>query len=193
MTRKEQLVAMRPRDLIALADRLGVKVAASKNRVNLKEKKMNVIERILLAEESEEIDENAISPWDEVTIYDWTWFDSFKDVTKKKVSGTTKRIPSTRNYEHTLERVIELLENIEGVTPTVFKSGVSVRVGKVKIAEFWKRSNCIRLCIKKDELDRVDTTLVTGLAQRPGKGRENQMSMYIPTANITAVITGMFS
>ena len=55
MTRKEQLVAMRPRDLIALADRLGVKVAASKNRVNLKEKKMNVIERILLAEESEEI------------------------------------------------------------------------------------------------------------------------------------------
>ena len=50
MTRKEQLTAMRPRDLIALADRLGVKVAASKNRVNLKEKKSAVVERILFVE-----------------------------------------------------------------------------------------------------------------------------------------------
>ena len=193
MTRRDELTALRPRDLIALADRLGVKVAASKNRVNLKEKKSNVIERILLAEESEEIDENETSPWDEVTMYDWTWFDSFKDVKKKKVSGATKRITSTRNYEHTLEKVIELLEDVDGITTTVFKSGVSVRVGKVKIAEFWKRHNCIRLCIKKDELDRVDTSLVTGLAQRPGKGRENQMSMYIPTANIGTVIAGMFN
>ena len=192
MTRRDELTALRPRDLIALADRLGVKVAASKNRVNLKEKKSNVIDRILLAEESEEIDENASSPWDEVVPYDWTWFDSFKNVTKRAV-GATKHISSTRNYEHTLEKVIELLEDVDGITTTVFKSGVSVRVGKVKIAEFWKRSNCIRLCIKKDELDRVDTSLVTGLAQRPGKGRENQMSMYIPTANIDAVIAGMFN
>ena len=50
MTRREQLTAMRPRDLIALADRLGVKVAASKNRVNLKEKKSDVVDRILFAE-----------------------------------------------------------------------------------------------------------------------------------------------
>ena len=51
MTRRDELTAMRPRDLIALADRLGVKVAASKNRVNLKEKKGDVIDRILLVEE----------------------------------------------------------------------------------------------------------------------------------------------
>lgn len=51
MNRREQLVAMRPRDLIALADRLGVKVVASKNRVNLKEKKSDVIDRILFVEE----------------------------------------------------------------------------------------------------------------------------------------------
>lgn len=190
MTRKEELIAMRGRDLIELANKLGVKVNASKN--SLKESKMKVVERILLAEESEEIDENAISPWDEVVPYDWTWFDSFKNVAKRTV-GATKRISSTRNYEHTLEKVIELLEDVNGITTTIFKSGVSVRVGKVKIAEFWKRSNCIRLCIKKDELDRVDTSLVTGLAQRPGKGRENQMSMYIPTANIDAVIAGMFN
>ena len=51
MTREEQLTAMRPRDLIALADRLGVRVAASKNRVNLKEKKSDVVARILFAED----------------------------------------------------------------------------------------------------------------------------------------------
>lgn len=47
MTRREELTSMRPRDLIALADRLGVKVAASKNRVNLKEKKSDIVDRIL--------------------------------------------------------------------------------------------------------------------------------------------------
>ena len=55
MTRKEQLMSMRPRDLIALADSLGVKVAASKNRVNLKEKKTDVVDRILLTEGEEEV------------------------------------------------------------------------------------------------------------------------------------------
>jgi len=55
MTRRDELTTMRPRDLIALADRLGVKVAASKNRVNLKEKKTDVVDRILLAENGESI------------------------------------------------------------------------------------------------------------------------------------------
>ena len=47
MTRKEELIAMRGRDLIELANKLGVKVNASKN--SLKESKMKVVERILLA------------------------------------------------------------------------------------------------------------------------------------------------
>ena len=84
MTRKEELIAMRGRDLIELANKLGVKVNASKN--SLKESKMKVVERILLAERSEEIDENAISPWDEVTMYDWSVFDAFI----KKVKKATK-------------------------------------------------------------------------------------------------------
>ena len=87
MTRKEELIAMRGRDLIELANKLGVKVNASKN--SLKESKMKVVERILLAENSEEIDENAISPWDEVTIYDWTYFDAFFKK-QQKVKGTRK-------------------------------------------------------------------------------------------------------
>lgn len=87
MTRKEELIAMRGRDLIELANKLGVKVNASKN--SLKESKMKVVERILLAENSEEIDENAISPWDEVTIYDWTYFDAFFKK-QQKAKGTRK-------------------------------------------------------------------------------------------------------
>lgn len=82
MTRKEQLIAMRGRDLIELCNKLGVKVNASKN--SLKESKMKVVERILLAENSEEIDENAFEPWDEVTIYDWTYFNAFFVKEKKQ-------------------------------------------------------------------------------------------------------------
>lgn len=91
MTRKEELIAMRGRDLIELANKLGVKVNASKN--SLKESKMNVVERILLAEESEEIDENAISPWDEVTMYDWSELDVFIKKEKKAKTRKSADIP----------------------------------------------------------------------------------------------------
>lgn len=71
MTREEQLIAMRPRDLIALADRLGVKVAASKNRVNLKEKKSDVVDRILLAEgEVDAVDETPVEAVDSTLLED---------------------------------------------------------------------------------------------------------------------------
>lgn len=91
MTRKEELIAMRGRDLIELANKLGVRVNASKN--SLKESKMKVVERILLAENSEEIDENAISPWDEVTMYDWTYFDAFTKRVKKVTTRKSADIP----------------------------------------------------------------------------------------------------
>lgn len=91
MTRKEELIAMRGRDLIELANKLGVKVNASKN--SLKESKLKVVERILLAEESEEIDENAISPWDEVTMYDWSEFDVFIKKVKKAKTRKSADIP----------------------------------------------------------------------------------------------------
>ena len=91
MTRKEELIAMRGRDLIELANKLGVKVNASKN--SLKESKMKVVERILLAEDSEEIDENAISPWDEVTMYDWSEFDVFTKRVKKARTRKSADIP----------------------------------------------------------------------------------------------------
>lgn len=133
MTRKEQLVAMRPRDLIALADRLGVKVAASKNRVNLKEKKMNVIERILLAEESEEIDENAISPWDEETIYDWTYFDAF--FKKQQRTKATRKPADVAVDEDKIAVLTELASAIGFEVLIRRKNAVALKKGKKRLIE----------------------------------------------------------
>ena len=129
MTRIDELTALRPRDLIALADRLGVKVAASKNRVNLKEKKSNVIERILLAEESEEIDENAISPWDEVTMYDWSELDIF---TKKAKTRKSADIPVDT------DKIALLIEVASAAGFDVMirrKNAVALKKGKKRLIE----------------------------------------------------------
>ena len=62
MTRKEQLIALRGRDLIELCQKLGVKVHASKN--SLKESKLGVVERILKAEAVESEQECTSIPFD---------------------------------------------------------------------------------------------------------------------------------
>ena len=95
MTRREQLTAMRPRDLIALADGLGVKVAASRNRVNLKEKKSDVVDRILIAEGDSSIVE--VDTADKI--------DSVVD-TAVNMGDTVGRL-----------ELIDLLENISDVYP----------------------------------------------------------------------------
>lgn len=51
MTRNDKLTTMKGSDLIALAERLGVKVACNKAHTQLKEAKQGVIDRIILAEE----------------------------------------------------------------------------------------------------------------------------------------------
>lgn len=56
MTRREELIAMRGRDLIELANKLGVKVNASKT--SLKESKAGVVDRIMKAEGAEVEDSN---------------------------------------------------------------------------------------------------------------------------------------
>lgn len=66
MTREEQLYSMTGANLIIVADKLGVKVAANKTRTALKEAKAKIIERILAAEatqteEAEEIREEFTS------------------------------------------------------------------------------------------------------------------------------------
>ena len=133
MTRRDELTALRPRDLIALADRLGVKVAASKNRVNLKEKKMNVVERILLAEESEEIDENAISPWDEVTMYDWYELDIF---TKKVKKATKTRKPADVAVDEDKIAVLTELASAVGFEVLIRrKNAVALKKGKKRLIE----------------------------------------------------------
>lgn len=132
MTRIDELTALRPRDLIALADRLGVKVAASKNRVNLKEKKSNVIERILLAEESEEIDENAISPWDEVTMYDWSELDVFTKKVKKAKTRKSADIPVD------VDKIALLIEVASAAGFDVMirrKNAVALKKGKKRLIE----------------------------------------------------------
>ena len=50
MTRQDQLFSMNGATLIQLADKLGVKAACNKTRTQLKEKKENVVNRILEAE-----------------------------------------------------------------------------------------------------------------------------------------------
>lgn len=50
MTREDKLYSMRGTELIAVADKLGVKVACNKTRTALKEAKSAVVERILAAE-----------------------------------------------------------------------------------------------------------------------------------------------
>lgn len=65
MTRKEQLFTLRGRDLIALCEKLGVKVNASRN--SLKEAKAGVIERILAAESASDTDAVSTPLEDSVT------------------------------------------------------------------------------------------------------------------------------
>ena len=131
MTRKEELIAMRGRDLIELANKLGVKVNASKN--SLKESKMKVVERILLAEESEEIDENAISPWDEVTMYDWSEFDIFT----KKVKKATKTRKSA-DIPVDVDKIALLTEIASAAGFEVLirrKNAVALKKGKKRLIE----------------------------------------------------------
>ena len=131
MTRKEELIAMRGRDLIELANKLGVKVNASKN--SLKESKMKVVERILLAEESEEIDENAISPWDEVTIYDWTYFDAFF---KKQQKAKATRKPADVAVDEDKIAVLTELASAVGFEVLIRrKNAVALKKGKKRLIE----------------------------------------------------------
>lgn len=131
MTRKEELIAMRGRDLIELANKLGVKVNASKN--SLKESKMKVVERILLAEESEEIDENAISPWDEVVPYDWTYFDAFFKK-QQKVKATRK--PADVAVDEDKIAVLTELASAVGFEVLIRrKNAVALKKGKKRLIE----------------------------------------------------------
>ena len=131
MTRKEELIAMRGRDLIELANKLGVKVNASKN--SLKESKMKVVERILLAEESEEIDENAISPWDEVVPYDWTYFDAFF---KKQQKVKTTRKPADVAVDEDKIAVLTELASAAGFEVLIRrKNAVALKKGKKRLIE----------------------------------------------------------
>lgn len=131
MTRKEELIAMRGRDLIELANKLGVKVNASKN--SLKESKMKVVERILLAEESEEIDENAISPWDEVTIYDWTYFDAF--FKKQQKVKATRKPADVAVDEDKIAVLTELASAIGFEVLIRRKNAVALKKGKKRLIE----------------------------------------------------------
>ena len=133
MTRKEELIAMRGRDLIELANKLGVKVNASKN--SLKESKMKVVERILLAEESEEIDENAISPWDEVTMYDWSEFDIFTKKVKKATKTTTRK---SADIPVDVDKIAVLTELASAAGFEVLirrKNAVALKKGKKRLIE----------------------------------------------------------
>lgn len=130
MTRKEELIAMRGRDLIELANKLGVKVNASKN--SLKESKMKVVERILLAEESEEIDENEISPWDEVTMYDWSEFDVFTKKVKRAKTRKSADIPVD------VDKIALLTEIASAIGFEVMirrKNAVALKKGKKRLIE----------------------------------------------------------
>lgn len=53
MTREEKLIAMNGQTLIKVADKLGVKVTCNRTRTALKESKMNVVKRILAAEDND--------------------------------------------------------------------------------------------------------------------------------------------
>jgi len=131
MTRKEELIAMRGRDLIELANKLGVKVNASKN--SLKESKMKVVERILLAEDSEEIDENAISPWDEVTMYDWSELDVFINK-PQKVKSTRK--PADVAVDEDKIAVLTEIASAAGFEVLIRrKSAVALKKGKKRLIE----------------------------------------------------------
>lgn len=128
MTRREELIAMRGRDLIELANKLGVKVNASKT--SLKEAKAGVVDRILLAEGSAEIDENAVSPWDEVTIYDWAWFDAFS----KKMKSRRK----TADIEVDVDKIALLTELAEAAGFSVKprrKAAIALNRGKKRLME----------------------------------------------------------
>ena len=60
MTREEKLIAMNGQTLIKVADKLGVKVTCNRTRTALKESKMNVVKRILAAENgSSNVDEDT--------------------------------------------------------------------------------------------------------------------------------------
>lgn len=62
MTRRERLIAMNGQTLIKVADGLGVKVSCNRTRTALKEAKINVIERILAAENQTEEKETPQEP-----------------------------------------------------------------------------------------------------------------------------------
>lgn len=62
MTRKDRLIAMNGQTLIKVADGLGVKVSCNRTRTALKEAKINVIERILAAENQTEEKEAPQEP-----------------------------------------------------------------------------------------------------------------------------------
>lgn len=143
MIRKEELIAMRGRDLIELANKLGVKVNASKN--SLKESKMKVIERILLAENSEEIDENEISPWDEVTMYDWSELDIFT----KKVKKAKTRKPADIPVDADKIALLTEIASAAGFDVMIRrKNAVALKKGKKRLIEMGIARGLFQLAAK---------------------------------------------
>ena len=79
---REKLESMKGVELIAYADKLGVKISCNKDRTGLKESKSKVIERILAFES--EVD-NSISVFDESVVEDNNDVDN---TSEKKESNT---------------------------------------------------------------------------------------------------------
>ena len=105
MTREDELYSMNGATLVKLADKLGVKVACNKTRTQLKEKKENVVNRILEAEKkiSDTKVDKKIENKVEKTITAKEVKKEIKSETKKEKKAKTKTKTVKTNTEEKVD------------------------------------------------------------------------------------------
>ncbi len=162
---KEEMMAMAGKELVALADSMGVKVAANKERTALKEAKAKVVDRLLAAmPEEEEVEERPVMKVDGFTADEVAAMPEAEEQevaeAPKKVRKPRKEDPEKAGFEEVFHNLMSSYNYTEKVWEKI-PNLVAVREGKKTIAEVYFGKKGYRVNVKADRAERVEADFDT--------------------------------
>ena len=163
MTREERLYAMRGTELIAEAEKLGVKVAHKGN--SLKESKEKAIQKILAAEVVQ-TEEPEVEPAETVQEPENVSRETFEEPIVETATTTEKKKRNTWE-DSAAKNIFAMLDSIELPEIVVSKTrdGYTYKKQNKKIFECWKCRENIRVCVNPlytDNLGEADSVRKDG-------------------------------
>ena len=189
MTREEKLYAMRPAEIIELAEKLGVKVNHTGN--HLKESREKAHKKIMLAEDRL----NGTAPAETVPE---------KEEEKEVITPAPAEVPAPAEKEKKERKprqkkekidvfgiVSGVLDTMPNVTYKECGNCITVKRDNKKYLEVWRRAVKIRLYIPEElfEAKKDDITDYTENVTRVDYNGKYNISVYVPAENIEKVLT----